>query len=199
MTTIKLASDEVAQCFLHANLAALGGKSQFRGLSDRQEHLLEDQLVGQLGNAALSKWWLGSIEPYLVLREAQNMYPWVGDGGSDLSWMKVDVKTSLMRVGPNPLAYGLIVGKGEVHPQTVYVSALLGKLPALGEGSEVLLTGWANNSHRKSDLVRLGDTSRFRDSYYIPVSDLRPLTFAPDPTIRSAASDNSHEIRFYRR
>lgn len=154
-------------CVAHARAAELGGTSHVRR-GDRGTELPGDQLVGQLGTAAWHLYWFGHAQPYLLGRTLQNRVPHLGDGGSDVMGARIDVKTSLMRKNPDPLAYNLLVRPAERHPDTTYVLALV---PSLGL-REVLLVGWATEYDLPEHPVPDGPLA---GAYRLPATGLAPL------------------------
>lgn len=125
---IRLAED-------YASRSAIGGRSAVRSKEDRSAELMSDQVVGHLGQIALHLYWFGGLERYRLGRFYADTYPTQGDGGADIGGANVDVKTSRMRYGQDPLAYHLPVRNAERHDGWVYVLGLVGD-------AEVHLVGW---------------------------------------------------------
>lgn len=123
----------------NAGKALLGFPSRFRGREDRREAQRLDARLGQLGEASLSLYLTGRIDAYKQHREECNANPLKGDGGRDLPGRDVDVKTSLMRGSPDPLAYTLVVRPSELHLGFAYVLALVEHPSAWS----TMLVGWA--------------------------------------------------------
>lgn len=179
LQVIQLRSDELQLVEHFAKQAALGGTSHVRIRSDeRLEQLREDQLVGQVGECALSRYLCGSSLLYAITRTMRNLTPTQGDGGGDLLGTNIDVKTSVMRYSPEPLHYRLLVRPAELHPGTVYVLALV--YPDWRETREVSLVGWAT----REDLPDLpAPHGPFQGAYVLPAPHLHPLPpFAWTPT-----------------
>lgn len=185
---IHLRSDELRLIEHFAEQAAVGGTSHVRG-ADRGDKLRDDQLVGQLGECALSRYLSGSSVLYTLTRTRRNLEPHLGDDGGDLIGSNVDVKTSVMRYSPEPLHYRLLVRPAELHPDTVYVLALV--YPDWRTTGEVTLVGWAT----REDLPdRPEPEGPFRGAYVLPapyLQPLLPLRWTPtssDPTWTSTGS-----------
>jgi hypothetical protein len=157
--------------------ACLGGATSIRGEAwswERVFNLPNDQLVGQLGECALSLFLTGSSDAYFEARRQKNRFPWSGDGGSDLPGRKVDVKTSLVRSARPVGGFRLFVRPVELHDDTTYILALA--RPAWNGSMLVSMEGWANSG----DLERT--TFRGRDDvvYALPSERLRPMTSFPE-------------------
>lgn len=185
---IQLRPDELRLVEHFADQAAIGGTSHVRH-DDRQDKLRDDQLVGQLGEAALSRYLCGSTVRYTLTRTRRNLQPHLGDAGGDLVGSNIDVKTSVMRYSPEPLQYRLLVRPAELHPDTVYVLALV--YPDWRTTGEVTLVGWAT----REDLPDLPEADGpFRGAYVLPAPHLHPLLplrwtpTSSDPTWTSAGS-----------
>lgn len=127
----------------HIRASTLGGRSCVRLSGDRYDNLTLDQLVGHLGEYALSLYLTGSADLYFRTREQKDEHPEIGDGGSDLIGYPVDVKTSLWRYGnTRPRDYTLFVRRAEAHPGICYVLALV---QGAARGALVHLMGWADD------------------------------------------------------
>lgn len=154
----------------HALKASLGGISRVRAGADRSAFLNQDQVVGQLGTIALHKYLYGTTERYIFSRHAQNRVPDQGDGGEDLPGANVDVKTSVMRYGQDPLKYNLCVRPRERHAGWVYVLALV---PKDYECNRVVhLLGWQADEDLPSEPAAAGPLA---GAFVVPASDLHPL------------------------
>lgn len=151
----------------HAEKAWLNGKSHVR-TSDRATKGMEDQLVGQLGEYALARYF-GVEEQYFNRRLLIEEQPYLGDGGSDLPREQVDVKTSLMRGSQNPERYNLLVRPAERHDGNIYVLALVKSLVA---PVHVLLVGWCTEADLPSKPAEKGI---FEGAYRLPATKLRPM------------------------
>ena len=159
MITITFTSQELNVIKQYAKNAELGGKSNIR-TKNRQETLSLDQLTGQCGEAALSKLFTGNLDEYIQSRDKKDKTPWIGDGGSDLLDMGIDVKTSRMRAGKNFL-YHLWVRPKEYHPKTIYYLALME--PDIDD--EVHFIGWVQGQYLK-----------FKDGrYYLRMDELNNM------------------------
>lgn len=148
--------------------ACIGGRSSVRDAEDRMDALEQDQIVGQLGQMALSLWKDGHLGEYLIQRAVANADPLRGDGGSDLVGSNVDVKASLMRSSDDPLSYRLPVRPAELHDGWVYVLALVDPMM-----TRVWLVGWATSEDLEG--VRPAIDGPFLGARCIPAVRLRPL------------------------
>ena len=174
MICIHLTREQLVACWVNGTKACLGGESQLREGQERLEKLTEDQFVGQIGHAAGSIWWSGSMDAYLQAREIANAEPWKGDGGSDLQGVRIDFKTSMMRKSQDPSSYKLLVRPPERHKGCVYVLVLLPKFKVeeLGQGLNVYIVGWA----KEEDLPPHTETEGiFEGAYLLDSSRLRPV------------------------
>lgn len=152
----------------NAKLAAIGGTSNVRCPSEREQHLGVDQLVGQLCHYAVATYLTGSIDPYIEAREAANRNRFRGDGGRDVPGLPIDVKGSLMRGERAPADHRLLVRPGERRASWVYVLALVESL----EPPVVNLMGWAKDS----DLPNPEVDGRFRGTHALWADELRPIS-----------------------
>ena len=125
MIKVILTKEERDRVRRHAQLAQVGGVSRVREGADRQASLGTDQFVGMLGEAAYTLFRFGSIERWCEQRERQNKNPRLGDGGKDVAGEAVDVKTSLMRDGQDPMGYNFLVRPKERHAGSRYVQCLI--------------------------------------------------------------------------
>lgn len=166
---ITLRSDELQLVLHFAEQAAVGGVSHIRG-EDRKSTLRDDQCVGQLGEAALSRYLSGNSVLYALTRTARNLTPRQGDDGGDLRGTNIDVKCSVMRYAPDPLKYRLLVRPAELHAETVYVLALVA--PDWLRSREVTLVGWATRADLPATPAHDGP---FRGAYVLPAQQLHPL------------------------
>ena len=174
MICVHLTRQQLVVCWQQANQWWLGGNSQIREVEDRREMLIEDQLVGQIGNAAGCLWWYGNMDAYLQSREIANADPWRGDGGSDLPGLHIDFKTSMMRGPQDPAYYKLLVRPAERHKGCVYIRVLIPKFKVeeLGAGLNVFITGWA----KETDLPDQYETDGiFAGAYSLESDKLRPI------------------------
>lgn len=135
--TIRFTEEEMLIIARQAKQTELGGLSTIRLAEDRLTRLAEDQYVGAMGEAALSKYLTGSLELYEKTRLTKNLKPWDGDGGCDLLGYKIDIKTSLMRsrLGHD---YHLWVRSKEYHPEGCYILGLA----QMAIMSDIYLAGW---------------------------------------------------------
>jgi len=154
-----------------AKAACIGGKSNIRG-ADRNDKLLEDQVVGQIGQYVGSRWLQGNPLPYVQARWVANQNPTVGDGGSDILGSNLDFKASLVRTpGGDPLDYRLAVRPRERHDGWVYVLVLVTKL-VRKEPVESLIVGWASDRMLPT---RPESSGVFKGAFIINARDLNPV------------------------
>lgn len=152
-----------------AKKACIGGSSAVRQ-EDRSARLLEDQIIGQMGQMALSLYWFGTPQPYLDARAYANAHPTEGDGGSDILDMNLDVKTSLMRASDDPFSYRMLVRPRERHEGNVYILALIPKL--LKVDTQVNLVGWVADHELPKNPATMG---QFAGAYLVTADQLHPL------------------------
>lgn len=154
----------------HAALAAVGGVSRIHDADERQKQLMEDQIVGQLGQIALHRYLFGHAQGYAISRYYQNKFPTTGDSGEDIPGANVDVKTSVMRYSQDPLRYNLFVRERERHEGHVYILALLETNWRMNR--LVYLVGWVKND----ELVAMpGNGPQDDDRYGRSAKELHPL------------------------
>lgn len=122
--------------------AEIGGMSNIRSDDDRKQKLKTDQYIGQAGNAALSLYLTGSIDLYIKTRQKQDENKYRGDNGEDLIGFPVDVKTSVMRRGPD-FNYHLYVRDREYHRGIIYVLGLMSE----SNLNVVSLVGFKSSEH----------------------------------------------------
>jgi hypothetical protein len=125
----------------HAQKAEIGGVSRVR-TDDRKEKLSEDQLHAQEGECALSIAYTGDTDLYERTRLEREKNPYVGDNGSDLLGLNVDIKTSVMRRGRDFL-YHLWIRPEEYHKETIYYLGLIDP----EEPNVVIIDGWARGKN----------------------------------------------------
>lgn len=170
MIRVKLSPEAVAFCRSRAEAASIGGVSRIRPQEERETHLRADQTVGMLGQAAFSKYWFGSFDPFKAARWVADMNPRSGDGGSDFLGMNVDIKTSMMRRSQNPLDYHLWIRDREWHSDTVYVLCLVPESLSREGPVEVCLVGWITG---KDVTKRNGDRREAAASELLALPDVR--------------------------
>jgi hypothetical protein len=175
LVEIVLDTSEIKYCGSMAKLSQIGGKSSVR-THDRTSALIVDQLVGQLGEYALSIYLFGEPSRYYIQRMSSNLNPRIGDNGQDILGCNLDVKTSLMRASPDPFMYRLAVRPNELHPNHVFVLALV---KPNDEGQIlfdvpifVYLIGWASSSMFTKEPNGIGP---FLGAHIINASELKEL------------------------
>ena len=150
-----------------AKAAEIGGKSHIRTGEDRLEKLSQDQIVGQVADAAFHVYLHGHGLEWKRKRWYQNHFPRVGDGGSDVPPSNIDVKGSLRR-GTLPFeAYRLAVRPPELHENWVYVLAIVEE-----DFKFCHFLGWASTSMLPIDVEQAGT---FAGAYVLPAVKLYPL------------------------
>lgn len=158
---VELTVSDIKLCTDYASRCSLGGHSQLRG-SDRMVKLAQDQLVGQLGQLALSYYWTGSSFVYKTSRWFADLDPTRGDGGSDFPGTRLDVKTTKL-THPEFLDYHLLVRPKERHKDNVYIFALACDPKQMeSENWTILLVGWAHDDE-------------FNGAYAVKAYKLNPL------------------------
>lgn len=184
-TEVFLTREELKVVLKNAMLAEMGGKSHIRSTVERGSHLSEDQLTGQIGQAAGCKWWTGSLVEYIQVRNKANADPWKGDGGQDLVGLNLDFKCSVMRnPNMNPAHYQLLVRPAERHKDWVYVQLLMPPVPDLRElrhGLSVLVAGWARDSELPAIPATFG---KLTGAFTLAVENLHPCGSEPDAELR---------------
>jgi hypothetical protein len=164
----------------NARLAAIGGRSQIRA-EQRQGMLLQDQLVGQAGEIALSLYMFGNPLAYTANRAERNANPHRGDQGTDVPGGNVDVKASCLKEGTPWSRYHLYVRDRELHPQTVYVLALVEGIPSVLTPVmvEVRLIGWVSTADLIANATIVSAEGRSRRGLQAPLlNPLMPLKWA---------------------
>lgn len=167
---------DIKVCAYHAQQAEIGGQSNIREKNGRKENMAIDQLVGQLGEYALSMYLTGSPIEYQRQRTIANTFPSLGDNGQDIFGLNIDVKTSAMRNRPSPLDYTLAVRPKEVEPEWCYVLALvqpngtIGIVPTMAV--RVRLVGWISTEELPKAVEKHGT---FKGAYTVVAQYLHPL------------------------
>jgi hypothetical protein len=152
-----------------AQRAELGGRSHIRGAADRQDKLRQDQIVGMIGAFAGTKTLFGDVRLFRLQRYFANLYPTIGDGGSDVPGANIDFKASLIANKQKPLLdYKLAVRPRERHARTVYVLILIELEPAPAAS----LIGWASDEMLPAKPETDGP---FAGAYVIPARALHPV------------------------
>ena len=165
--TTSVTPSEMAYLQRCAQRAEIGGRSNIRGRADRAATLQRDQLVGMVGGFVGAKIIFGDVRLFRLQRFFADLYPNVGDGGSDIPGGNVDFKSSLV-TNPNLLSYRLAVRERERHAGTVYVLILI----ALEPSPVANLVGWASDEMLPAKPETEGP---FAGAYVIPASALHPI------------------------
>lgn len=165
---IKISRDIFKLAERNAGVASKGGRSNVRESGERGKMLSLDNLIGQLGMIAMSKFLYGHIGDYLVNQFYANLYRNAGDGGYDFTAMNLDVKAARFYPGRQRqiLDYRLAVHRNEWHDDWVYALAVVDL-----DNRVVFLTGWAAGDDFPEEAIS-SDAKRFRDSYVIAARDL---------------------------
>lgn len=153
-----------------AGNAEVGGTSQVRSGGDRQASLATDQVVGQLGELALSRYLGGTPLFYALTRTVRDLDPTRGDDGGDLLATNLDVKCSLMRASPDPLRYRLLVRPRERHDGSVYILALVAE--DVWSTGKVCMVGWCADRDLPPEPAADGP---FAGAYVVPATALKAL------------------------
>lgn len=148
MKIIAISHEDFVVIRHNARLAAIGGMSYIYAPAERQKKLIDDQVTGQLGEAAFCICKTGSIAAYRKHRAYRNSDPYAGDGGIDFIFdgQVYDVKTSRMRAA-NGHHYHLWVRPAEYHPDVFYVLALVPE----GRNDTVHIMGYARGEELEFD------------------------------------------------
>ena len=166
-----LNEQQMAVIIAMAKKAAIGGTSQIRGEEDRRNKLLQDQVVGQIGQYVGSLWLYGSSDPYMQSRWQANQNPTIGDGGSDILGSNIDFKTSAARKTDRPLLnYNLLVRPRELHENWVYILILVSALTK--QQAQAHMIGWASDKMLPGEPQRQGV---FAGAHALTASQLNPL------------------------
>jgi hypothetical protein len=175
MISIWLGPREIHYCKEYAERAELGGRSEVRK-ENRAGSITIDQLVGQLGQYALSVYLTGETRHYYAQRMVADANPTVGDGGQDILGTNLDVKTTLMRQNKNPLTYHLAVRPQERHEGHVYILGLVEpndeKQLLYNKPLLVHLAGWAEDSELPE---KVAENGALAGAYILPVNKLHEL------------------------
>lgn len=173
---IQLGIDEVSYCSQQAKLAEIGGYSNIRLGDDRSGNLGIDQLIGQIGQYALSIYLFGEPSRYYIQRMSANLQPTVGDQGQDILGLNVDCKTSLKRNNQDPLTYRLLVRPQERHNNWCYILALVqpngDQKILLTKPIMVQLVGWASDEELP---VAREVSGPFKGAHVLRAPHLNPL------------------------
>lgn len=123
-----------------------------------------DQVVGAIGELALTTYWLGKQRGLIEFQNKQIANAKVSDTGSDLLGLNIDVKSSLRRFkGLDILKYHLLVPNGEIRAGWTYVQVLVEP-----DYSKASICGWASAGSLRS-------LEKFKGSKGLPVSELIPM------------------------
>lgn len=156
IVAVEILPEEYEICYQNALLACPNFASRFQETRIRPE---TDKLVGQIGEAAGSKWFLGNegFRLYQKTREHVNKNPHNGDGGTDLLGYKINFKTSMIRSAKPLDTYNLVLRPAERHDDVVYVQLLV--TPDL-KGAFIL--GWLDEKNMTKKPV---DHGIFKGAY----------------------------------
>jgi hypothetical protein len=166
--TISISASTLKTVTTRAQKACIGGSSQIRDDTSRKENLFEDQLIGQIGTFALSKYLLGNGMAYLQARYVAEKFPTRGDGGEDLIGLNIDIKATKHRYPEkSPLDYHLAVRGRERHKEWIYIFALVDP-----DKISIKLIGWASDRDLPDQVEQSGP---LRGAYCIKAKNLKPL------------------------
>lgn len=150
--------------------AARGGASNIYSGQARRSNLLSDQMVGQLGDAALCLHFYGNLDDYIARTEHCNRSYDHSDNGRDLTGKDIDIKTFRMHKGPD-YPYRLLVATTEFKPAWTYVMGLV----PVGRDDLVHLIGYIRSEDLPETVVLTRCENR---AVHMPA--LRPLPASLD-------------------
>lgn len=122
----------------HAKMKMLTLGNVVRPKQTRHQ-LWEDNLMGCMGELVVSRHITGTSRHYYEHIEKTGS-KLEGDGGTDIPEARVDIKTSLMRHGPDPLRYTLVVRPQWLVADTVYILNLCREYSE--DGANGFIIGW---------------------------------------------------------
>jgi hypothetical protein len=135
----RIHDDEFAMLQAEASRSARwDGGSNIRDRAGKVSLLDADNLVGMIGEWAISLALTGDDEAFRRSRAKRARRPWEGDGGDDLDGLGWDVKSSMMRYSQNPSDYHLLVRAAELKRGIRYAAAFVCR-----DYRQVWLPGWA--------------------------------------------------------
>jgi len=132
--------------------------------------LWENQLIGYMGQMKVIEHLTGTNLLFYQDVEELGSKP-VGDGGSDIPGGRLDVKTTLMRYGPNWNTYHLLVRPREFHEDTVYVQCLVSSYS--DKGAKGMIVGWLYSWQVEE--MNTPNPGKFGDAYCVNVKHLNPF------------------------
>jgi hypothetical protein len=151
-----------------------------------------DSWVGQLGNCAFSKYYFGSIQPYIDARTKANENPYVGDGGQDFINTNIDVKSSRQKTEWStplkPIQMTMGVRPGELHTNWLYVSCVVDYWENWKDNDVlVYVMGWVTTEMLPKQVNTSG--------YYAGAYTLLNSQLNPFPFVRW--DQNAHEVKLH--
>ena len=173
MITYQLNKPRLDLARYFAKFACIGGVSRVRSGNSRQNNLKEDQMIGQIGELCLSLYYDNSLVGYISARKSKNKNPTLGDKGSDLPGILVDVKTSWKTPSRAFLDHRLAVRPDERHVNCIYILALTDiNNIKIDESCKCVFVGWLPDSGLPDKPHLSGE---FRGAYLVNGSDLNPM------------------------
>lgn len=176
--TVDIHDDQIRYILERAKAASLGGRSNvYAGKERRRSSLQQDQFVSQAAQYALSIYLTGSIHAWRNRRLALEKNPRKGNDGQQLSGSNVQVRSSKLRPGGDPLSYRLAVREPERRKDAVYVLGVVEydfdeDNDSVPSGVKVHLVGWAHDDM----LPVIPQTGgKFEGAYLLGGYDLHPL------------------------
>jgi hypothetical protein len=150
--------------------AELTSTSKCRTRGEAWEKKEIDQLVGQIGEAALYVYLRGSIEQYAERRKEINKNPFVSDGGSDYFGFDIDIKASLNRTKKKCIFLNMIVRPKEFKTDTVYVLAIVEEVNK--DSCKVALVGYCKGNEIIDKDDKFGDAKILRGDKMHPLPSI---------------------------
>lgn len=170
MIRFRIHDDEFALLQREARIAARwDGGSNVRDPERKVSLLDEDNLVGMIGEWALSLALTGDDEAFRRSRAKRAERPWEGDDGDDLDGLGWDVKSSMMRYSSNPASYNLLVRSAELKRGIRYAAAFVCR-----DFRQVWLPGYATSEEVERAFPLAGRGGRM-GPHAIPVPKLHPM------------------------
>ena len=190
---VPISASEYSFLQRHASRAELGGRSHIRGAADRADKLKQDQLVGMVGAFAGTKTLFGDVRLFRLQRFFADLYPSVGDGGSDIPGSNLDFKSSAITANKDLLSYRLAVRQRERHENMNYVLVLVELEPR----PVAHLVGWASEEMLPQTVEADGP---FAGAYVLKAAQLNRLMrltwFDERPAQVTTTEVNATDIRW---
>lgn len=170
MIRYRIHDDEFDLVRREARIAARwDGGSNVRDPERKVSMLDEDNLVGMIGEWALSLALTGDDEAFRRSRAKRAERPWEGDDGDDLDGLGWDCKASRMRYSQNPADYHLLVRSSELKRGIRYAAAFVCR-----DYRQVWLPGWATYDEVRAAFPLAGRGGRM-GPHALAVPKLHPM------------------------